>query len=114
MLGSLWKLNCSSIYFQFFERIFKGVAPEYLNFLSKEMKYFEAGKQVLEVTACFRKAVFMRAIFLQVESPHTIYGMARNWLRMLGIWASFKAVQIAWFSIEGCTLLVCLISVLLE
>ena len=39
----------------------------------------------------------MRAIFLQVESPHTIYGMARNWLRMLGIWASFKAVQIAWF-----------------
>lgn len=53
----------------------------------------------------------MQAIFLQVESPHTIYGMARNWLRMLGIWASFKAVQIAWFSIEGCTLLVCLISV---
>ena len=57
----------------------------------------------------------MRAIFfLQVESFYTIYGMARNWLRMLGIWASFEAVQITWFSIEGCTLLVWLISVLLE
>lgn len=38
-------------------------------------------------------------------SSHSIYGMARNWLRMLGIRASVRSLFIARFVFEGCTLL---------
>ena len=53
----------------------------------------------------FLQGLAVKTLFFMPISSHSIYGMARNWHRILGIWASVDLLFIHRLSFEGSTLL---------